>query len=298
MASFNLKYRKTYSTRSISLPARAHPLTQRLEEQLHQFKSSEATPTSSSSIDHNLVGLKDLLGCVHDLLQVPAAQKVLARERSDKSVSQVLDRSLRVLDVCSTTRDSLLQIKECAQDLQSALRRRRGGEHGFQKEVATYMTSRKQVNKTIHKCFASLKSMENKGVFSTLFEKDDGLVAVIRVLGEVEAVSLSTLESLLSFTSGSRTSSGWCLVAKIMNKQLPCQGDVADTCEMEKVDIVVSQLFSSKSCRAIEAKHVTNALKQLDALHRGINDLESSLECVYKSLIKARVTLLNILSQE
>ncbi|PIA46947.1 hypothetical protein AQUCO_01500465v1 [Aquilegia coerulea] len=290
MAAFVLNRTATYHARSISLPSRPHPLTVKVEEQLNRLRSSEGS--SSSSIEHNLAGLKDLHDCVDDLLQLPLTQQVLAREKSDKCVNEVLDGSLRMLEVCSTSRDVLLQTKECVQDVQSVLRRKRGDELGIDNEVASYLTSRKQVNKAIQKCLVDLKKIESKRVFSAFFEKDHNVVAIVGMLREVEAMSLSLFESLLSFVSGSRPrskSSGWCVVSKLMNPKRNC----AHICEMEKVDHVFSELISHKSCNL----QITYVQKQLETLELSISGLEASLECVYKSLIKTRVSLLNILSQ-
>ncbi|KAF5200379.1 Eukaryotic translation initiation factor 3 subunit a protein, partial [Thalictrum thalictroides] len=233
MAAFVLNSETTYHARSISLPSRPHPLTVKVEEQLNRLRSSEGS--STSSIEHSSAGLKDLHDCVDDLVQLPLTQQVLAREKSDKCVNEVFDGSLRMLEVCSITRDVLLQTKECVQDLQSALRRKRGEELGIDNEVASlYMTSRKQVNRTIQRCFVDLKKTESKRVFSALFEKDHNVVAIVGMLREVESMSLSLLESLLSSLLGSRPrskSNGWCVVSKLMNAKRN-----AAHCDMEKVD--------------------------------------------------------------
>ncbi|KAF9601789.1 hypothetical protein IFM89_022957 [Coptis chinensis] len=78
---------------------------------------------SSATICHSLVGLKELYECVDDLLQLPLTQQSIGLERHEKWVDQILDGSLRLLDVCGTTRDVLSQMKQNVQDLQSSLRK-------------------------------------------------------------------------------------------------------------------------------------------------------------------------------
>ncbi|OVA12126.1 Protein of unknown function DUF241 [Macleaya cordata] len=113
-----------YHARSVSLPTESHPLSLAVEEQLCRLKSSELA--SSSSICHNLAGLKDLYECVEDFIQLESTQKG-----------------------CPVT------MKQCVQDLQSSIRRRTN-------EIGAYITSRKKVSKVIRKCLADLKKMDSK----------------------------------------------------------------------------------------------------------------------------------------
>ncbi|KAG4939111.1 hypothetical protein JHK86_045252 [Glycine max] len=52
--------------------------------------------------------------------------KVISRHRGDKCVEEVLDGSVRILDMCGLTKDTILQIKENVQALHSGLRRSKG----------------------------------------------------------------------------------------------------------------------------------------------------------------------------
>ena len=62
--------------------------------------------------------------CVDDLLVLPHALKALSQECGDRCIDELLDGSLRLLDVCGTAKDALSQMKESANELQSILRRR------------------------------------------------------------------------------------------------------------------------------------------------------------------------------
>uniref|UniRef100_A0A2C9USA5 Uncharacterized protein n=1 Tax=Manihot esculenta TaxID=3983 RepID=A0A2C9USA5_MANES len=117
--------------RSISLPSRSHPLT--IEEQLCKLKASQ-----SSSKGHKLSGLKNLFTLCH--------------ERQSQCVENVLNGSLELLDLCDSTRDFFSQMKECVQELELSLRRRKGRDCGLRDEVDAYMISRKKLKKAICKC--------------------------------------------------------------------------------------------------------------------------------------------------
>lgn len=110
----------SYHTRSISFPLKSHPIVDQLDEQLCRLRSSRAA--STSSLTNKLMDLKDLYKCVDDFLQLPLNRKIVY----DSWVERVLDGSLRLPDICASSRDVLAQSKERIQDIQSVLRRRWG----------------------------------------------------------------------------------------------------------------------------------------------------------------------------
>ncbi|XP_042508570.1 uncharacterized protein LOC122084412 [Macadamia integrifolia] len=283
--------------RSISLPSRSHPLTLQVEEQLNRLRASEVP--SSSSIFYNLGDLKDLFESVNDLLHLPLTQQTLAQERGEKWVDELLDGSLRSLDVCSTARDGLSQMKECVTVLQSSLRRIRV-ESGLATAVEAYNMCRKKVTKMISKCLGDLKKVKKQRAFSSLLDKNRDIVAIVSVLREVEAITLSIFESLLSFLSGPKAMSrpnGWSFGFKLINKNSgACDRKEMERCGFEKVDVTLGTLLGHKTHRDLEFRHV-EAQTQLETMESSIRDLENGLECIFRSLINTRVILLNILNQ-
>ncbi|XP_016652086.1 PREDICTED: uncharacterized protein LOC103341903 [Prunus mume] len=85
-------------------------------------------------------------------------------------------------------------------------------------------------------------------------DKNHETPAVINMLKELDAVTVAVFESLLSFIAGSKSkSSSWSLVSKLVQPK-------------------------RVSCEGLEAN---------------IQDIEEGLECLFRRLIKARVSLLN-----
>ncbi|TYH94351.1 hypothetical protein ES332_A12G035700v1 [Gossypium tomentosum] len=231
----------SYHARSNSLPSRQHPINSQIDENLNQLRASQSASTSSS-IGHNL---------------------------------SALDGSLMLLNVCTTAKDALLQTKECTQELQSILRRRRQAE-GLANEFRKYLTSRKAMKKAIYKALKNMKHIQNK--LSTPGENG----AVISVLRDVEAVTISVLESVLSFISGSEAeskSSRWSLVSKLMHQKK-----------------VIAEAAVCSYIKSENMKHVENVQKELQSSELSIQDLEEGLETLSKRMIKTRVTVLNIIS--
>ncbi|XP_017635651.1 uncharacterized protein LOC108477643 [Gossypium arboreum] len=174
------------ATRSNSFPrsSRQYPLATEVNEHLNRLRAS-----------------KELLLSHH----------ALAHECAD----ELLDGSLILLDLCSTANDIVLQIKESASELQSTLRRRKIGEAEIVSEVRKYMSSRKVSKKTIHKALGNLKVIQRKNTVSHS--------KTVSILKEIEAVTCSMFEDLLSLISGPKLGS-WLSVSKLLHqRRIECE---------------------------------------------------------------------------
>ncbi|KAL9238470.1 hypothetical protein vseg_012887 [Gypsophila vaccaria] len=265
-----------YHARSISLPSRPHPTAEQVTEQLCRLRSSQSASTSTTSVSHGLNGLKDLYDCVDELLQ-----QSLSQNHNAKWVDEVLDGSLRLLDICSASRDALQQSREHLQDVQSALRRRSSGELSIVKEAAEYLNTRRSVKKTIKKCLKSLKPEA---------EQKDEANATISLLKDVQAITADTFKSLLSYIVGSQKN-GWSVVSKLINKNTK----ETSANDFEDVDATLNSLISQKKS-GISSSQMENLMSQTFKLESQIQDLDESLECLFRDLVKTRATLLNIFS--
>ncbi|KAK0595335.1 hypothetical protein LWI29_005666 [Acer saccharum] len=267
-----------YHARSNSLPSRSHPFVSEIDQYFCGLKAiSEAT---SSSISLKLQGLQDLHDCVDKLLLLPT----LAQEKNEKCVNELLDGSLRVLDLCSTAKDALVQIKEFTQELQSILRRR--GDMKLTSDIKKYLTSRKAARKAIKKALANSKAKK--------LNNDHESVAILAgILKEVEAISLTVFESLLSFISGAKAQSklsGWSLVSKrTHHKRVASEEGETESNEFAMVDAALLSLIDHK----MSVADVQNQLKNLELC---IQDFDEGVECLSRRLIKTRVSLLNALN--
>ncbi|XP_030527302.1 uncharacterized protein LOC115738730 [Rhodamnia argentea] len=270
--------------RSISLPSRSHPLTTTVEEHLSRLRSSEAV-SSSSSASQSLRELKSLYDCIDDLLQLPLTQQVLSNLRS--STEELVDGSLKLLDVCGNVRDAFSQMKECVQELKSSFRRRKRGDSSLAFQVEAYMKARKKLNKVISK---HLRSLQKKGP-----KKGSHNEATLSILTEAGEISLSVFGSLLGFlalTSASTKPRGWSRVSKLLEaKRVSCDGG-EDTSEVQGLDIALLSLRMSKDIN----NHVGDLSKRMEELEPSIQEIEDDLECIFRRLVKLRVALLNIVN--
>lgn len=299
-ASSPLNPKSQYHVRSNSLPSRPHPLVQQCNSHLARLATSDAT-SSSSLITNKLSGLEDLHDCVDKLLVLPLTQKAFVEGRNENWVDELLDGSLKLLDLCSVAKDAIIHTKECAREVQSIIRTKRGGEFGLVGEVKKYLASRKVMKKAVSKALGSLKGVQTK---CSLSNKDVETMALVCALREVEAFTLSVFESLLSFTSGTKAGiklSGWSLVSKLMNsKKVSCEEDETGANEFAKVDSALQCLLCYEAGKSDSNnnndKHIESVRSELQKLESCVQDFEGRLECVFRRLIKIRVSLLNILN--
>ncbi|ONI21629.1 hypothetical protein PRUPE_2G076800 [Prunus persica] len=132
MAASPLNSKSHIHARSNNLPSTSHPSVTEFEENLCRLRASETL--FIIILIHSLSRLRDLHECVENFLLLPLTQQALAQECEDKWINELLDGSLRLLDVCGIIKDALLQTKECMHELQSIMHRRR--ELGKPKRVA------------------------------------------------------------------------------------------------------------------------------------------------------------------
>ncbi|OWM80486.1 uncharacterized protein LOC116195268 [Punica granatum] len=288
-------------SRSNSLPSRPHPIASQLEDNLQRIRiSSEVTCLSSSSVTQKLNGLQDLHECVDELLSLPLVQQVFTQQSHKRWIDELLDGSMRVLDLCSTAKNSLLQMREALQGLHSSMRRRKGARQVHDTEIRKYLSTRKSVQKAMKKAILNLRSTKDDSA-SSLLGKDDEAAAIISLLREVEAATVAIFGSVFCLISGSRqprSSSSWSLISKVMLKRRTiCEEGKVDLNEFAKQDMALESVISHKLTKVHDAMQVEQLLDGLKNIDLDIQDLEEGLESLYRRLIKNRVSLLNILNQ-
>ncbi|KAL2328976.1 hypothetical protein Fmac_022403 [Flemingia macrophylla] len=244
--------------RSNSLPSTPHPFTSEFEEYLQRLKDSEATSSlTTSSINYKLDGLQYLHECADKLLQLSITQQALARECRNKCIDELLDGSVRILDICDTIKDCLVQEKE-SMNWSQLFAGKEMLKLGFKNELIVASSN-----------------------------KDNETLSMLSILEESEIVTMSSLESFLLFITGSKGQSKqnrWSIISKLMQPtRVGCKSQEADTNEFEKVDAALMSLINHKP------SSIDNFRRHLKNLEICIQNLEAGVEFLSRQLIRTRV---------
>ncbi|OIT19120.1 PREDICTED: uncharacterized protein LOC109221850 [Nicotiana attenuata] len=286
MASFSSK---SNTNRSISLPSRSHPATQKIEEELSKLKNWEfsASPTAEA-VYNGLLGLGEVYKCMPDLLNLPLTLQAFSQCQDKKWVDDILDKSVRFLDICGATREIVSQFKENVKDVQSLLRRRKGDLSMEASCSINYVSFRKKMKKDAKNLVTILKKMDHEVV--EVMEVDQLVSAVIRVLREVTTMGISVFQMVFVFLSApiSKPISKWSLVSRLVNK-----GDQDNVNEIESADFALNSLFKNGYNEVEKLHFVQSKLENLEAHFECIED---GLDNIFRCLIRSRSTLLNVVS--
>ncbi|CAL9774049.1 unnamed protein product, partial [Musa acuminata subsp. burmannicoides] len=264
-----------YHVRSISMPSRDHPLKLRVDEEMQKLKSLVAQSClSAQTICEGLTALGGLYECIEELLHLPMSKYSNIQEK--ESVEVELDGSVRLLDLLGIMRDSMMTTTDQIRTLEIALRRQ--GVTVAESKMYTHIRFDKKAEKGIKSIFKLLKQMDDKYVSCCTNSKDSWMVT--EILREARAITISLLQSIFKFLSMPRPqgkASRWSLISKALQKRkVACEGEQE---EIEDND-----------------GKIQRAQNQLWTLQNSIEDIETGLECLFRRLIKNRVSLLNILS--
>ncbi|XP_009799319.1 uncharacterized protein [Nicotiana sylvestris] len=273
------------NNRSISLPSRSHPATEKIEEEFNKFKAWEfsASPTAEA-VYNGLLSLGEVHRYMSDLLNLPLTLQALSKCQDKKWVDEILDKFMRFLDICEATRELVSQFKENVKDVQSLLRRRKGD-----LSITNYTSFRKKMKKDAKNLVTILKKMEHEEVVAVM-EADQLVSAVIRVPREVSTMGISVFQNVLVFLSApvSKPISKWSLVSRLVNK-----GDQDNVNEIESADVALNSLF----------KYGSNEVEKIQFVQSKVENLEAHFECIedgmdniFRWLIRSRSTLLNVVS--
>ncbi|KAI3502801.1 hypothetical protein L1887_31124 [Cichorium endivia] len=251
--------------RSISLPSRSHPSTLQAEEELTSLQTWEASSSSMATVDKvcgSLVQLGRLYISINDVFGLSLTQQATFYRKDDKLVDEFLDRLMWLLDACGSIKDAMEQVKEHLVNVQSALRRKK--EDDLSVDAASLIRKMKDAKRSI----AKLKQIDKRIGRTALVDKDDHLSAVTRSLRDTSTLSVSIFGSLLSLKS-----------IFVPNQKF------------SKWSVVLSLIHKGKTV-TLEKPQISN-----EALESHIAVIENSLEGIFRTLIKTKVSLLNIRSQ-
>ncbi|GER26134.1 hypothetical protein STAS_01762 [Striga asiatica] len=265
----------SFHVRSNSFPSQSHPTAKDIEDRLERLKASQAT--STSSICTNLASIRDLHKGINNMIQTPSIQQELANVQNENWTNELLEGSLRLVDLCGFSRDVLCLTKESIQELQSAIRRQAD-------DFNSYAASRKKVNKMVNKCIKNMKTSN---------QNSSPISPIGKILKEAESIDLSILKSLLVVLSGQKDTESKKSWSTLLSKFTQSTSRVHSEVDRESGDMDLCSLSIHKSMKNMDSKTM---LMQLRASEMIIQEIEECVEALFRSLVRTRVSLLNAIS--
>ncbi|KAF3446878.1 hypothetical protein FNV43_RR12058 [Rhamnella rubrinervis] len=273
----------SHHIRSISLPCRSHPLISQLKDgisELYSWASKPDTRTSAWLCD-GLNRLKDLLYCLDDMLQLPQTQESLRRQ--PYFVESLLEDFLRFVDVYGIFQTSILAFKEEQLAARVAIRKR------DDIKITLYVKARKKMAKEMSKLVSSADRCITRPGSAVVCVGDSELADVIGDVVEVTVMVSLSLFNGMAVSLGSRKSTWMGLRLKNKGKKVKVGERIQ---ELQQVG--EDWLWS---LRKKGDEEVRMTLKKMQEMEICVDGIESGSEKVFRSLINARVSLLNTLTQ-
>ncbi|CAH8325395.1 unnamed protein product [Eruca vesicaria subsp. sativa] len=318
MSSLSPRLHKAYKARCVSLPVRSHPSVRRIQEVVSRVRAlGSSSLESKTMVRDGLSGLTELYRCLSEDLFKSSCETQQALLNSGM-MDELLEVSLKYLEVCGGAKDGASRIKKSVVELQSALRRsKKGGEFSFENEMDAYVASRKVTKKEIKKYM--VMSKETDACLESCVwrggEDDQEMSSLVKVMQETSVITCFVLRTVLSFLSspkGLKNKShhqhkGWSIVMKLVKKGkdhhnhekgFSCLELEAMEAEIEKLVVTTTKEDQEEEKEISEevSERIQCSLVRSKEVEAAMEEVEEGLEGLFKVMIQARVSLLNILS--
>ncbi|XP_056854649.1 uncharacterized protein LOC108820534 [Raphanus sativus] len=305
---------KAYKARCVSLPVRLHPSVRRIQEVVSRVRAlGSSSLESRTMVRDGLSGLTEIYRCLSEDLFKSSSETQQALLNSGL-INELLEVSSKYLEVCGGAKDGASRIKKSVVELQSALRRsKKGGDFSLEGEVDAYLASRKEIKKEIKKYMVMSKETDACLESSVWCGGDDqDMSALAKVMQETSAITCLVLRTVLSFLTSPKglknhnQHKGWGIVMKLVKKGTDHHHEKDFSCleleamEAELVKLVVMTTREDQE----EEKEISEEVSEMiqcavvrsKDVEAAMEELEEGLEGLFKVMIQARVSLLNILS--
>ncbi|CAN6480850.1 unnamed protein product [Victoria cruziana] len=260
----------SFHLRSTSLPSTSHPIAGQVEECLNLVKcwveSSNPKKSHCSSATIGLSHLKGLHLLTIDFLQLPLAQQSLRRQAN--WMNETMEAFVGLLDVCEMAKDSLSQLREQCQFLNSLVRRRDSSLH---ESIGLYQSFRKRMRKDMSKCLRSLRSIRIKKVAA-----DDAVIC--GTLSDVIANTISVFELLIPMISSQNSSESALSKLRFLGSKRCDKSDQnTSSTEIDRLDDVLYAVYGHSSKEPREDS-IRAAQTHMVAFESHLSDVESELD--------------------
>uniref|UniRef100_A0A0E0LFU1 DUF241 domain-containing protein n=1 Tax=Oryza punctata TaxID=4537 RepID=A0A0E0LFU1_ORYPU len=255
--------------RSASVPCHSHPLLTHVDDQLLALRSWTSNPGQNPL---SLAHVRALLCVLDELLHLPLAAAAASTDR-------LLHGFLVLADAFGNFLSALLALRQHAAELQAAVRRR---DHP---KIASAARAQRQVDKELAQLAAAVAREASRCARATVpscGSEHAGATELEVARTVAEAINDTAVASASVFLEvGSLAdAAAAAAAAPAAKKRLP--------------PLMHASSRSKNKQASCEEQRETAALEKLKELEQCIGELESESEKVFRNLIQARVSLLNI----
>ncbi|KAJ4776915.1 hypothetical protein LUZ62_061172 [Rhynchospora pubera] len=175
-------------TRSFSLPIRSHLFLQNAEEELIRLRACVGSSLTYKIMLDALKAVGHVYESINELLSMSSNLNGLSHMQHRRWVEQELEESVKLLDMCSTSRDNLDTIRYHVQDLELA--NRRGDLEAIKSKLRDYTLVVKKANRDVKiQMFNKNESSEGESL------------AVVSLLLDTREITISMLQSIFIYLS-------------------------------------------------------------------------------------------------
>ncbi|CAH8286418.1 unnamed protein product [Eruca vesicaria subsp. sativa] len=317
VSSLSPRFHKAYKARCVSLPVRLHPSVRRIQEVVSKVRAlGSSSLESRTMVRDGLSGLTEIYRCLSEDLFKSSSEAQQALFNGGGLMDELLEVSSKYLEVCGGAKDGTSRIKKSVVELQSALRRsKKGGEFSLEGDVDAYLASRKEIKKEIKKYMVMSKETDSCLESSVWCDRNDDqdMSALVRVMQETSVITCFVLRTVLSFllspkglkSKNHHQNKGWGIVMKLVKKRIDHHGKEFSCLELEAMEADFGKLVvmttredqeEEKEISEEVSEMIQCAVVRSKDVEAVMEELEEGLEGLFKVMIQARVSLLNILS--
>jgi hypothetical protein len=293
-------------TRSTSLPWRLHPVVAGLHDSATALVNWTEEPAQASAawIGDGVARLGRVLAGLTDLLHHPQAQE--AGKAAAPWAERLLHDLLLLADAHGCFRDALLALRQLLAEAHAALRRRDAA------RLAAALRARRRSDRDLSRLASSLRCLSHRPSSSVAATSDsseaalaEAVAAATSAAAAASAVMLSALASASASSAASRSmTSPMASVSPAKVAAAPVWW-VADLLRWRRRTVAVAASSEAgpgakevplDECCDEEEEERQAAMNRLRSLEECVVAAEDDCEQVYRALVNARVSLLNVMT--
>ncbi|XP_025791531.1 uncharacterized protein LOC112872673 [Panicum hallii] len=276
--------------RSNSLPGRFHPVVAGLHESANALIAWTEEPAQASPawIGDGVTHLGRLLVGLTDLLHHPQAQDPLQRRsKTAPWTERLLDDLLLLADAHGCFREALLALKQLLSEAHAALRRRDAT------RLAAALRARRRSDRDLARLASTLRCLAHRST-SAAATSDSSEAAVADAVAAATCAAAAASAAIFAGLASASASSS----SRAMTSPLASPAKVAAVPVWWVADLLRwrRRTVPLEECCNEEEEERQAAMDRLRRLEECVVAAEDGCEQVYRALVNARVSLLNVLT--